>query len=543
MYSDRQYLLSRRSFLKTALGGALAWHLAGCGPADELAHVRGGMVNQDAATGHLLRNPAAIPPATGPFERAEIVIIGGGISGLSALRWLKLAGVKDVVLLELEGAAGGNSAWGKNSVSSYPWAAHYLPIPDVRNTELLSFLDEAGCITGYRDNLPVYNEFHLCAAPGERLFINGYWQEGIVPETGISSGDEMQIRRFLQLADELKAATGADGKPVFTIPLDKSSADPLWRSLDKISFSDYLDQQNFKAAPLRWYLDYCCKDDYGLTLQQTSAWAGLHYFASRKGRSANAQPGDVLTWPEGNGFIMEALRQPWAASVRTRQAAFKVEPGEAGVLVHTYNSRTKSSSRMQACKVIMAVPQFVAARLLPPAVGCQAATAPLHTPWLVANLTLRDLPQAQGQGIGLCWDNVIYNSPSVGYVHAGHQLLAQAQASVITYYKPLLDAPPGKARSAAMAKTWKAWLKEIVADLSEAHPGIARNIVRADVRVWGHGMAGPQPGLIWGGAREAMSAPIDGQIFFAHTDYCGISLFEEAFYQGIDAARNILATA
>jgi hypothetical protein len=30
--------------------------------------------------------------------------------------------------------------------------------------------------------LPVYNETHLCFDPQERLYINGRWQDGIIPK-------------------------------------------------------------------------------------------------------------------------------------------------------------------------------------------------------------------------------------------------------------------------------------------------------------------------------------------------------------------------
>lgn len=33
-------------------------------------------------------------------------------------------------------------------------------------------------------------------------------------------------------------------------------------------------------------------------LKETSAWAGIHYFASRNGRGANTESQDVITWPE-----------------------------------------------------------------------------------------------------------------------------------------------------------------------------------------------------------------------------------------------------
>ena len=42
---------------------------------------------------------------------------------------------------------------------------------------------------------------------------------------------------------------------------------------------------------VRWLADYACRDDYGLTAEQASAWAGLFYFASRlKGPAAEPQP-------------------------------------------------------------------------------------------------------------------------------------------------------------------------------------------------------------------------------------------------------------
>ena len=63
---------------------------------------------------------------------------------------------------------------------------------------------------------------------------------------------------------------------------------------------------------------------------------------------------------------------------------------------------------------------------------------------------------------------------------------------------------------------------------------------QADLWVWGHGMVAPTPGLLWSAARPAASQPVRGRVFFAHTDYSRISIFEEGFYQGIRAAREML---
>ena len=43
-------------------------------------------------------------------------------------------------------------------------------------------------------------------------------------------------------------------------------------------------------------VEYSCRDDYGVSHSKVSAWAGLHYFASRAGKAYNADsPNHVLT--------------------------------------------------------------------------------------------------------------------------------------------------------------------------------------------------------------------------------------------------------
>ena len=54
-------------------------------------------------------------------------------------------------------------------------------------------------------------------------------------------------------------------------------------ALDALLFSDFLTQNGLTDPDLRWYLDYCCRDEYGAGVDQVSAWAGVHYFAARHG--------------------------------------------------------------------------------------------------------------------------------------------------------------------------------------------------------------------------------------------------------------------
>src|SRR5258706_7235689 len=131
----------------------------------------------------------------------------------------------------------------------------------------------------------------------ERLFIHGRWQEGLVPQLGISQADQRAIESFLAEMQRLKLARGGDGRRAFTIPLNKSSRAEEFTRLDAITMADYLRAKGWlESAPLRWYVDYCCRDDYGSGIQTVSAWAGIHYFASRDGRAADAADYAVVTW-------------------------------------------------------------------------------------------------------------------------------------------------------------------------------------------------------------------------------------------------------
>jgi len=510
--------------------------------------------------GHLLRQP----PSKNDFnatqlkatKKVRVTIIGAGMAGLSAAWWLKKNNLDDFLLLDLEPVVGGNSASGKNQISAYPWGAHYVPIANRESKYVRQLFEELKIIQGYDDaGEPIYDELMLCHQPQDRLFKDGAFHDGLVPKRGLSQSESADIARFFDKMVQYRQAKGSGGEAAFAIPLDLSARDQQFTDLDKISMAQWLTDNNFKSKPLLWYVDYCCKDDYGSTAEFVSAWAGIHYFAGRRGTAANSEQNSVLTWPQGNGYLVEKLKQSLTANIQVNALATRVTmaQGNAKKLLTTYlDTESNEHQAIQSDFVIMAAPRFIANKLMADFEKQSAPTnpttyaptnpatyAPTYAPWMVANISLRHLPD--GQGTLPAWDNVSYYSQSLGYVVANHQeITTRHKPTVITYYFPLSEQEPLAARKALYAASADQWSKSIVDDLEKMHPGIANEIISIDLWPWGHGMVRPSIGVIWGESRKQMKVP-KGNVFFAHSDMSGISNFEEAQYHGVEAAKMVLA--
>src|SRR5688572_7483199 len=118
-------MISRRDFINKALGAAGASAaLAACTIGDK--QIEGKLLGPNMILGHRLRT-MDFDPITEKLS-IPIVIVGGGIAGLTSAWYLKKNGIEST-LIDLEDSVGGNSGYGENKISPYPWGAHYLPLP------------------------------------------------------------------------------------------------------------------------------------------------------------------------------------------------------------------------------------------------------------------------------------------------------------------------------------------------------------------------------------------------------------------------------
>lgn len=555
----------RREALRLGAAWCLgAGFLSGCRPPsvtplrDDIA---GGWVGAQVERGHAWRDGKLKPVAHGePVRQVHTLIVGAGVAGLSAARGLMQAGIDDFAVLDLEDEPGGNARGHRIQGLPCPLGAHYLPVPDDGAEEVAAWLAELGLITRQHGRW-LGDERHLVHSPHERLFVpqdgspdaqgfwRGQWQEGLLPgaEGAAVQADLRRLREAMQAV--LQGAR-------LTLPTWRTPWSAGLTALDGITFADWLARHGIRSSEVLWWLDYACRDDYGAGSSRVSAWAGLQYLSSRHGLGLGdgeaEQGAGVLTWPEGNVWLVRRLFEPVGARWHGGLVVTRVEAGRHDVLVSAVSARDGRSWRWQARHVIVAVPLMIAQRLLPQPLSPLGALLPrlAQAPWLVSNVLFKQGPLPDRAGAPLSWDNVPFSvdggsgvpMPSLGYVNARHQELAQPVGQqLLTHYWALggQSAEQGQAmRRALLNDDWRTWARRVAADLARVHPEWPALIERVDLMRWGHAMAIPGPGLRSHPALAALWQP-QGRLHFAHSDLSAYSVFEEAFSHGLRAAQSV----
>jgi monoamine oxidase len=509
-------------------------------------------VGEAQALGHRLRGDASMPTGGGAAKRVSLVIVGAGVAGLTAAMAARAAGIDDVVVLDLHEQAGGNSrrhtmALPGGGSQACPLGAHYLPVPEATNRPLWEWLHQIGLMRHeFGRSRP--DERHLCHAPQERLWFDGAWHEGSMPPLPEGSARRRQAVQLARWVNEARRTAP------FPLPAGHGPLHPLHAALDGQTFAAALDARGIDDPALRAWLDYGCFDEHGAPASEVSAWAGVHYFASRHGLhvpgaeatagASEAEREQVFTWPEGNAWLVQRLADGLGGRLMPGRLAMRVEPGRGGVGIDALHAATGDVERWQAAQAVLAVPLHVARRIVQPrpAVLDAAAGAARQAAWLVANLLLDRAPLAR-PGVPLAWDNVRHGSGGhLGYVHAGHQALAQPVAAgpvVFTAYR----AWPWRQRAALLAADADTLARETLAELAQMHPDLPRLVQRLDLTRHGHAMSIPIPGVRRNAALRALALgeAATPRLHWAHADLAGLSVFEEAFAAGqragIAAAR------
>ena len=187
-----------------------------------------------------------------------------------------------------EREAGGNARSGENEITAFPWAAHYVPVPDKGD-----LCPRAVRGTG-RAAAMARGRSAICASLRRSGFHPRGWQDGIEPAIGLTPEDREQFRRWNSMIAQFRAdrrVHDPDGTRVHAE--SPSSTESLW--LTGLCSSGSIRRM------LRWYVNY-------VAATTTAHWRrtrrrGQAFTTSRRASRTRKGP---LTWPEGNGWIANA---------------------------------------------------------------------------------------------------------------------------------------------------------------------------------------------------------------------------------------------
>jgi monoamine oxidase len=513
--------MDRRDFLRLLSLQAAAWSL-GCGRHEGGARgpralptnpFSGHWMGDDFRSGHRIRD--GLPPLVGGTLEpdADVVVIGGGISGLAAARALARDG-RGVIVLEQAQEPGGNSKSARWGEVEYSIGAAYFLRPDA-GSELETLYRDVGVL-----------ERAVRVPKGEALFggrmREGFWDGATDPSAAEAT------RRIRDAWREIYERRYPD------IPWTRATTGwtrARFERADRLPFARTLDE--LKAPPhVRMFCEYYCWSSFGGSAEEVSTYAALNFLT--------AEFGEVLALPGGNAGVAKALLADLATRgvrISTGMLAASVQAKGAGVEVVALQGDAVHRFPARAC--VLAIPRFIAGRIVAdfPEERAAIVDGMKWRAYLVANVLLARRPDASWYDAYRLEELDPRVAAWTDLILADFVASPRSERCVLTAYRALpfdggraeLLTPEDYPRHReAVRRDLVPWLGAL---------GLAeRDIVDINLARWGHPLVLAQPGQLANGRLERLSAPL-GRVAFAHQDRYGVPAIENAIGAGLEAAR------
>ncbi|MCA9290494.1 MAG: FAD-dependent oxidoreductase [Phycisphaerales bacterium] len=486
---------------------------------------------------HAGHPPLPVPDV--PHEYADIVVIGGGISGLASAYLLR---DRHPIVLELGPRFGGNARGERWRGINYSLGGAYVITPDDG-----TFLDT------------LYRELRLdqvvrVSIDDEMVELGGHILPGFWDGIGVPPADVPAFTAFAELVTRMAE------KDYPEIPLPKG--DVQWiLDLDVMTFRAHIERELGGRLPdtLVAGIQSYCYSSFGGGWEEISAASGWNFLAAEEfGR---------WVCPGGNAYIAHAMWQALAAMEdpmhpRLRAAApvHDVRLRDDGVLV-SYLLPENRLHAVLAENVVMACPKHVAKYLLHDLARLdpekRAAMDTLQSrAYVVINVLLDRAVELDFYDIFLLGDATAYphnedeaaadsRVADVLSGHFAHVPTGDVPRSVLTLYWPL-PWSTGRQTLVEGADSWRDYAERVA-------PQIRRILRMLDVpelfvrqirmTAWGHAMPLARPGHIADGTAEALRRPFAERIHFVHQDNWALPAVENCLLDAETVAAAIRAGA
>lgn len=469
---------------------------------------------------HLIRDGRQPQSPQKPSHHVDVVIVGGGLSGLTVATQLIH---EDFLLLEREQTLGGNAKSGAFNGIEYALGSAYL----------VDVSEPFG---------PFYESLGLSLKPLPEpadYLMNAQNQLVTLPKSSVGKDFE-RMKAFLSTL--LK-------HPDFPkSPVKEATSNAL--KLDNLTFSEFLKNEHYSFEFIQLVNAYCWSA-LGGSVESISAFAGLNFY------SEIAAP--VYAFPGGNAAVgkamMQKIQKAGAKRIKTGVAVTQIKPNESqtGYWVSFWNVKTNEMTTVSCRTVVMAIPYFFAARLLPflPKTTTQDMKSLQYGAYLVGNLCF-DQPVLKNGGYDhwLINSNGVLNTtnrnlaenqkqPDISFTDFIDAGFAQRQinhtqtqeSAVITVYAPFQNPWPGRMLLKNGDKDTIA--HSLVQAFQQRVPFESKSLQSVRLTRYGHQLLTSQKGII----QTVRKLPKETQgIVFAHSDGQGMAAIESAVLEGLSAA-------
>ncbi len=468
---------NRRDFIKFVVAGAVT---AGCpidlpllaeqGPS---AHTTPEVDGEDNRICHQVRDGKVFmrPPAT---ARHDIVIVGGGVSGLAAAYRLQ---DRDFLLLEKEPHWGGNAYAMEYEGSTYATGSAFL----AKDEYAYHFAKEIG-LTPLLVNSPDSSILR-----GE--LIPDMWGEGLnkLPYGPSVREDFKKFKKEMLAIDVEKRGKELFGKP----------------------FSDFL--KGYPVELRQWWDNYG-PSNWGATSEETAAGLAIEALQEMAGES---RTDDRYTWPGGLGAITKKLADILETTHKERMVTGAttvavVSEKEEVQVTYMLGGELKT---VAAQAVIMATPKFITRRIVDglPEKQSEAMHQIRYIPYPVVNLIF-DKPVFNHGYDTWCPGNSFTDVVVADWV-VHKQPGYKQQFNILSCYTPMKEEERGYLLNEIGARKIAA---NVLTDFQKLMPGLNVDPVEVHIYRRGHPMFMSTPGL-YTESQPLARHPMD-RVFFANTD-------------------------
>lgn len=503
---------SRRDFLRLIIigsGAVYAVKLGGCKKPSEIrlltAPKRTYSTPKFRIAHAYIRDGSPLPNIS-KTESCNVVVIGTGISGLTAALTLQQAG-KHVVLVESEPQPGGSGR-------SAPLGGGKAPLGSVYFVERTAELDN---LLRFANVEP-----QVCPADGYQFergtVVRELWNDSTLDAVVRSGSERDGMKRFrdymLALGDEL---------PLYPLAAEVT---PQILSLD-VSAEDWI--KSFGSQTLLTVLNAYSRSSMGALLSRTNVYCLQNFYASEFGPSLSTPR---MTIAGGIGRLTEQAANKFN-DVRLDHLAVRLQNTPQGVSVDTINDEGEIV-RFNASHVVVASQKFQAPYLIPdlPSAQVQAGKMLSYAPYMTLHI-VSDMPLMEAD-IFDTWN--LTSEFETDVVNPRSVEGTSFSKYVSSLYLPMDQFARGQLQDSELfARRATDVVDRFLASYSEEQQASVREIYCWG---WGHSMVIPTPGSHSGPAQAASRT--FGNIVFANTDCDAAPAIENAAYHGTRAAREIL---